>query len=183
MPTLEVPDGGFFGFRAYLREANIAAFDISTIAAFWYSGNIYSEHMPALAGKLLERGFDGKHLRLLAGNSSKRVTHADIDEDVNRAFRELGVSAPLPKSAAELNAARHVAQEVVDSRVDAADGICMIAELFDWDVRSQASSIVSISYELENIRRGSPEVEQTKAEAIAACREFLMVTDKPIQKQ
>jgi hypothetical protein len=173
-PIDDVPDHGFFGSRSYLLKVGVATLDISVIAAFWYAGAIRNERMPVIAADLLERGIESDHLGLLAGILDTKISHADISEIVDPAFRELGISAPMPESAAQLIAACHIAREVIHERLDAARGANVITELFDWDAHSAAGQVVRIHLDLrDRVRRNSPEEEAAKADAIAACRDFL----------
>jgi hypothetical protein len=178
-PIDDVPDHGFLDSRRYLLNVGVATLDISVIAAFWYAGTIRNELMPAIAGDLLERGIESNHLGLLAGISDTKISRADISEIVDPAFRELGISAPMPKSNAQLIAACHIAREVIHERLDAARGASVITELFDWDAHSTAGQIVRIHSDLvRRVRRNSPEEEAAKADAIAACHDFLTANEE-----
>jgi hypothetical protein len=85
----------------------------------------------------------------------------------------------MPKSNAQLIAACHIAREVIHERLDAARGASVITELFGWDAHSAASRIVRIHLDLrDRVRRNSPEEEAAKADAIAACRDFLAANEK-----
>jgi hypothetical protein len=159
----EVPTLDYFDSRSYLIKVDIATLDISVIAAFWYAGTIRNERMPAIAADLLGRGIESNHLGLLAGILDTKISSADIGEIVDPSFRELGVSAPMPKSKAQLIAACHIAREVINERLDAAHGAGVITELFDWDAHSAAGQIVRIHSDLvRRVRRNSPEEESRR---------------------
>jgi hypothetical protein len=179
----QVPDVEYFSLRRYLLETGIATLDVSVIAAFWYAGEIPNERMPTIAAELLERGLNSPHLGFIAGMQNPKLTHPDIDEDLNRAFRELGIDAPISVSTARLIAACHLAREVIDGRLDAARGASVITQLFRWDDQSPAAQIVRIHSDLvEWVRRDSSEEAAAKANVVTACRDFLMANGEPTQK-
>lgn len=76
--------------------------------------------------------------------TNPKITRSEIDEDLDRAFRELGVNAPMSRSAAQLIAGLHLARKVSDAQIDAARGASLITELFDWDADGPAGQIVRI---------------------------------------
>jgi hypothetical protein len=122
-------------------------------------------------------------LGIIAGMQNPKITHPDIDEDLDRAFRELGLEAPMSASAARLIAACHLAREVIDGRLDSVRGASVITELFSWDDQSAAAQIVRIHSDLiEWVRRDSPEEAAAKANVVTACRDFLMANGEPTRK-
>jgi hypothetical protein len=182
-PRDDMPDTDYYDSRSYLTKVSIATLDISVIAAFWYAGSIANERLPSVAADLLERGLNSQHLGLIAGITNPKITRADIDEDLVRAFRELGVDAPMAVNTAQLIAARHIAREVTNGRLDAAKGASVITELFDREAQSSAGRIIRIHSDLvRRIRRNSPEEDAAKADVVAACRDFLMANGEPTQK-
>ena len=167
----DVPDVNHT-LRSYLTE--IATLNVSQIAAFWYAGEIPNERMPLVAADLLECGLESPHLGVVAGILNPKISRADIEEDLDRAFRELGVNAPMSVSAAQLSLGCHLAREVVLGRLEAARGASLMTELFRWDARSPAGKIVTIHRDLiRMVRRNSPEEDAAKVDVVAACREFL----------
>ncbi len=175
----DIPDVNY-GLRSYLTTDRIATLDISMIAAFWYAGEIANNRIPEVAAKLLERGISNVHLGLIAGMTNPKITRSEIDEDLDRAFRELGVNAPMSRSAAQLIAGLHLARKISDAQIDAARGASLITELFDWDADGPAGQIVRIHSDLvSRVRRNSPEEHAAKDTAVAACREFLTATERP----
>lgn len=179
----DIPDVNY-GLRSYLTTERIATLGVSVLAAFWYAGNVANERMPSIAVTLLERGFESRHMAVIAGVTNPKVTYADISEDLDQAFRELGVNAPISRSAAQLIAGLHLAREVSDAQIDAAQGANLITELFDWDADGPAGTIVRIHSDLvRRVRRNSPEERAAKGNAVAACREFVTATERPDQKR
>jgi hypothetical protein len=173
----DLPDVNY-DLRSYLTDTGIATLDVSVIAAFWYAGEIPNERMPMVAADLLERGFNGPHWGFIAGMQNPKITHPDIDEDLDRAFRESGIDAPVSVSKARLIAACHLAREVIDGHLDAACGASVITELFSWDAQSPAGQIVRIHSDLvERIRQDSLEENAAKADVVAACRDFLVAQE------
>jgi hypothetical protein len=179
----DIPDMNY-GLRSYLTADRIATLDISMIAAFWYAGEIANNRIPQVAAKLLERGINNAHLGLIAGITNPKIARTEIDEDLDRAFRELGVNAPMSVNAAQLIAGRHLAREVSDGHLDAAQGAGLITELFRWDDNSTAGQIVRIHSDLvSRVRRNSPEENVAKTNVVVACREFMTATEGPAQKR
>jgi hypothetical protein len=76
-------------------------FEPTRVAARWYFGELMHEDLPAIAIEALEHGYDGPMLRRLAGLT--RPTSRDIRvEEIDGAFREMGIAAPLPMRQAQL---------------------------------------------------------------------------------
>lgn len=65
------------------------------LLAEWVHGDLPPEAIPALAADALSRGCDTPTLRRLAGETEP-LTRADLDDDVLRCFRELGLLTPEP---------------------------------------------------------------------------------------
>jgi hypothetical protein len=105
-------------------------FEPTRVAARWYFGELMHEDLPAIAIEALEHGYDGPMLRRLAGLT--RPTSRDIRvEEIDGAFREMGIAAPSPdaRSATTLavETARAVAsglQNPFDAAAHIRIGIC-----------------------------------------------------------
>jgi len=82
------------------------------LAARWASGEIYPEKMPGIAADLLESGLDSPSMRRLAGEMHvQRI--ADVQEIVEKMFREIGVELPASEAEAKQCTSRQIAREVI----------------------------------------------------------------------
>lgn len=82
-------------------EKSPVNFDPNAIAIQYYFGDLQYWKLPAICIEALEHGFDGRCLRRLSGlvNPVQR----DIrQEEIDAAFREMGVNAPISKDKARL---------------------------------------------------------------------------------
>jgi hypothetical protein len=86
--------------------------DLDLLAARWASVEIWPEKMPGIAADLLESGLDSPSLRRLAGEMHVRRI-ADVQEIVERMFRELGVELPTSEVAARQHTSVQIAREVI----------------------------------------------------------------------
>jgi hypothetical protein len=86
--------------------------DLDLLAARWASVEIWPEKMPGIAADLLESGLDSPSLRRLAGEMHVRRI-ADVQEIVERMFRELGVELPASEVAARQHTSVQIAREVI----------------------------------------------------------------------
>jgi hypothetical protein len=77
------------------KAGGIVRMDAEHLTIRWYLGDLNAEELPSLAIAALERGCDGKYLRLLAG--LVKPTRNDVEDIVDGALRELGGPAPLSK--------------------------------------------------------------------------------------
>jgi len=85
------------------------AFDPARIAVRWYFGELFHEDLPSICIDALEYGYDGSMLRRLAG--LLKPTSRDLtDAQVERAFREMGIAAPLSERDCQLFLATETAQ-------------------------------------------------------------------------
>jgi len=78
-----------------------SAFEPQRLAVLFYFGDLQYWKMPQIAADALEQGFDGNALRRLAGIANpveSEIPQAEIDA----AFREMGVIAPIPRQEARL---------------------------------------------------------------------------------
>jgi hypothetical protein len=148
------------------------SFDPKDIAVHYYFGDLQYWKMPGIAADALELGYDGRALRILAGLMNP--TEGDIrQEEIDSAFKEMGVAAPISKEQARLILARQSAVKAIhgDSNVfDQATyiriGLCKLKE-----PPEELSRIVSLSKEAKNVPRAR--WEQLEAELSEAFSEFL----------
>ncbi len=87
------------------------------LAVQWVGGTLHGEQMPGLAMALLEAGYDTPMLRRLAGE----IAHcrADVEELVEKVFRELGVASPKSEREVKLLRTRQIAREVIAGKRNA----------------------------------------------------------------
>jgi hypothetical protein len=105
-------------------------FEPTRVAARWYFGELMHEDLPAIAIEALEHGYDGPMLRRLAGMI--KPTSRDIRvEEIDGAFREMGITAPVPMREAQLILAAETARAAASGLQDPFDaathiriGIC-----------------------------------------------------------
>jgi len=89
-----------------------ADFDPKALAVQYYFGDLQYWKLPGICIEALERGFDGRALRRLSGlvNPAQR----DIrQEEIDSAFREMGVNAPIPRDKARLVLAKDAAKRAL----------------------------------------------------------------------
>src|SRR5215469_433956 len=87
-------------------------FDPKTLAVQYYFGDLQYWKLPGICIEALERGFDGRALRILSG--LENPVQSDIrQEEIDAAFREMGVNAPIPKDEARLALATDSAKRVL----------------------------------------------------------------------
>jgi len=129
-------------------------FDPQAIAIRYYFGDLNYWQLPAICVEALERGFDGKALRIIAGLVNP--TARDIrQEEINSAFSDMGVNAPIPKEEARLALATEAARRALsgESNVfhEATHIRLHICELHQPPPELQA--IVALSKESEHAAR------------------------------
>jgi hypothetical protein len=99
---------------------NTAAFDPGKLAILYYFGDLQYWKLPSLAVEALVNGYDGPALRKLAGLSistqpAKALVRGDLaSEEIDSAFREMGVAAPLSQREAGLSLATEAARRAID---------------------------------------------------------------------
>lgn len=82
------------------------------LAARWASHDLRGEDMPSIAADLLEAGYDTPTLRRLAGEMNVTCS-ADVEELVEKMFRELDIYYPLSEAQAKLFFTQQISREVV----------------------------------------------------------------------
>jgi hypothetical protein len=142
------------------------------IAVLYYFGDLSYWKMPMIAADALEQGYDGASLRRLAG-LTKPVASDIRPEEIDSAFREMGVAAPLAKDDARLVLAADSVTKALqgDSNVfDAATHIrihlCELAE-----PPQELRRIVSLSQQAKRAPRSA--WEQLETELRDAMADFL----------
>jgi hypothetical protein len=118
-----------------MGKMNDSALNPMKVAVQYYFGDIAYWKLPAIAVETLSAGFDGAALRKVAGFTD--VLPGDlVPADIDAAFREMGVNAPISKDAARLALATESARKALagESNVfDAATHIRIhLCELTDY---------------------------------------------------
>lgn len=148
------------------------SFDPNRIAVLYYFGDLSYWKLPKIAADALERGFDGASLRRLAGLTNPVAS--DIKpEDIDSAFKEMGVSAPIPKDVARLALATEVVMKalhggsnVFDEATHIRIHLCNLKE-----APPELSRIVALSQDAERAPRAR--WDQLERELTDAMSEFL----------
>jgi hypothetical protein len=90
------------------------------LAVLYYFGDLGYWKLPDIANEALIVGFDGVALRRLAGLGN--LVRSDlIPADIDSAFREMGVDAPISKDAARLTLAVESARKAVSGESNVFD--------------------------------------------------------------
>lgn len=128
-------------------------------AVLYYFGELQYWKLPGIAADALEAGYDGPALRRLAGLINP--VQCDIpQEEIDSAFREMGVAAPLSESETKLFLAADAVRKALDGNwntVDAATHIRIYVCHFDKSP-PELQSIVSISERMKHAPPGTWEM-------------------------
>jgi hypothetical protein len=91
--------------------------DPQRLAVLYYFGELGYWRMPKIAADALEQGYDGAALRRLAG-----LLHPVQDDmkpaEIDAAFREMGVAAPIPKVETQLILACEASARALSGEMD-----------------------------------------------------------------
>jgi hypothetical protein len=143
-------------------------FDRAGIAVRWYFGKLNPEDLPSICIEALEHGYDGPMLRRLAG--LVKPTSRDFTEsEVERAFHEMGVAAPISDRNCQLFLATESAQAAISGTQNTFDaathiriGICRFKT-----APPELAEIVRLSEESEHApRRDWGRLEKTIKRAL-----------------
>jgi hypothetical protein len=94
--------------------------DPKRLAVEYYFGNLQYWNLPRIAAYALEQGYDGPALRYLAGMFNP--VESDMrTEEIDRAFREMSVDAPVSKENARLFLAIESAQKALNGQCNVFD--------------------------------------------------------------
>jgi len=107
IPITQNPLTRSSGKRAYFSgtvqpvEESPVNFDPNALAVQYYFGDLQYWKLPGICIEALEHGFDGRALRRLSGLLNP--VESDIrKKEIDSAFCEMGVKAPIPKDEARL---------------------------------------------------------------------------------
>jgi hypothetical protein len=133
--------------------------DPGKLAVEYYFGDLQYWKLPKLACDALEAGWDGPALRRLAGlatRSDREILEEDLRADeIDSAFREMGVDAPISKDEARLILAVESASRAMDGRSNVFDEATHVRIHLCWfsDPPDLLSRIVKLSEEAEDAPR------------------------------
>jgi len=90
------------------------------IAIDYYFGDLSPWKLPGIAATALEEGYDGTALRRLASlavKDSKSLRAEDFEaKEIDSAFREMGVDAPVSEHVAQMTLAKECAANAMNGR-------------------------------------------------------------------
>jgi hypothetical protein len=129
-------------------------FDPDALAVQYYFGDLQYWKLPGICIEALEHGFDGRALRRLSGLVNP--VQSDIrQEEIDSAFRDMGVNAPIPKEEARLVLATDAAKRALAGESNVFDEathirihICELRE-----APPELQPIVALSKESKNASR------------------------------
>jgi hypothetical protein len=147
--------------------------DPKNLAVDYYFGDLQYWKLPRIAADALEEGYDGPALRRLAGLANP--VSSDIQEnEIDAAFREMGVDAPITEDDALLALAIKSAHKALNGGSNVFDEatyvrihLCKLSDSPDALKR-----IVNFSREARNAPRS--QWSRIEADLVDAFEEFLM---------
>lgn len=154
-----------------MKEPIDKLIDPHKLAVLYYFGDLQYWKLPQIAADALEQGYDGDSLRRLAGLTNPVAS--DIrTEDIDSAFIEMGVAAPLTEDYARLVLAVESATKALHGDLNVFDAATHIRiHLCHFkDPPPELHRIVSLS---EQSQRGTAPWKKLEAELKDALRDFL----------
>jgi hypothetical protein len=144
-------------------------FDPNKLAVLYYFGELGYWQLPAVFADALEHGFDGRALRRLAG--LVKPVESDIrPAEIDSAFREMGVAAPVPKDEARLTLATEAVRRAISGESNVFDEATHI-RIYICDLNHappELRPIVALSAEAKRApRRKWKQLEQALRDAMA----------------
>ncbi len=146
--------------------------DPNELAVDYYFGDLQYWKLPQIAADALEQGYDGSALRRIAGLSDPVASDLQ-DIEIDAAFREMGVNAPISAVNARLVLATKSAQKALNGDSNVFDEstyvrihLCKLS-----DGPDSLKRIVNLSREARNAPRS--QWERIEADLVNAFLEFL----------
>jgi hypothetical protein len=130
------------------------SFNPNRLAVLYYFGDLSYWKLPKIAADALEHGFDGSSLRRLAGLTNPVAS--DIQpEEIDSAFREMGIPAPISKEVARLTLATEAATRALNGQSNVFDEATHIRiHLCNFsEVPPELTRIVTLSKETKHAPR------------------------------
>jgi hypothetical protein len=145
--------------------------DPHKLAVLYYFGDLRYWKLPQIAADALEQGYDGNSLRRLAGLVNPVASDISTD-DIDSAFTEMGVAAPLTEDYARLVLAAETATTALQGELNVFDAATHIRiHLCHFkDPPPELHRIVRLS---EQSERGTGPWEGLEAKLKDALRDFL----------
>lgn len=118
----------------------VVSFDPQVIAQRYYFGDLSYWQLPDICVQALEHGFDGRALRIIAGLATDLRS-----DDIDLAFREMGVDAPIPNMKRALRllpmlfARRFLGNRTCLMRLRTSESICAIGMMLPWSCSLSSS--------------------------------------------
>lgn len=130
-----------------------ANFDPKALAVRYYFGDLPYWKLPGICIEALKYGFDGRALRRLSGLVNP-VQGAIRREEVDSAFREMGVNAPIPKDEARLILATDAIERALAGETNVFnEAIHIRIHICEWrDAPPELERIVALSEKSEHAR-------------------------------
>jgi hypothetical protein len=153
----------------------------SILAARWQSHDLYGEDMPRIAADLLEAGNDTPTIRRLPGEMNIRSS-SDVENLVERMFREFAIRYPLSQEEANLILSRQIAREVIAGLHNpwAAANKLEIA-IWGWHApNSTLGTIFGINEAIDIEPKYRPPVEALKKELLDSFASLARLTDQEL---
>jgi hypothetical protein len=156
-------------------------FDPREIALLYYFGDLGYWKLPKIAADALELGFDGPCLRRLAG-LIKPIESDLRPAEIDSAFRELGVGAPISRDAARLSLAARSAAKALSGESNVFDEAAHISiHLCSWtEAPVELRPIVALWAQSKLAPKSK--WKQIEAELVDAMRELLHDRDDLLSK-
>jgi hypothetical protein len=133
----------------------LANFDPHAMAVEYYFGDLRYWQLPDICVQALEHDFDGRTLRRIAGlaDRGRLLTENDIRPDqIDSAFCEMGVNAPIPRDEARLVLATKAVRRALSGESNLFNEATHIRiHLCHWDKAPlELQPIVALSAESEH---------------------------------
>jgi hypothetical protein len=134
-------------------------FDPAKLAVEYYFGDLQYWKLPPIAADALQLGYDGSALRRLAGLANRIGSGIRADDvqanEIDSAFREMGVNAPITKDKARMILAIESANRAVNGVANVFDEATHVRiHLCELGGPPEAlSRVVNLSEEAENAPR------------------------------
>jgi hypothetical protein len=140
---------------AMKKSLSHVSFDPERLAVQYYFGDLSYWHLPAISAEALQHNFDGPALRRLAGLINPVARDIRLQE-IDSAFREMGVKAPIPKEEARLALATEAVTRAMSGESNIFNEATHIrVHLCEWHKAPPAlRTIVAVSQEAEHAPPG-----------------------------
>lgn len=152
-------------------------FDPAKLAVEYYFGDLQYWKLPPIAADALQLGYDGSALRKLAGlanRTRKEIREVDVRaNEIDSAFREMGVNAPITKDKARMVLAIESANRALNGVSNVFDEATHVRiHLCELDDPPEAlRRVVNLSKEAENAPRS--QWGRIEADLKSAFKDFL----------